>query len=634
MNPLAELLLNACAETVIAVDAETLTIVSANKQVENMLGYAVNDLIGRPIADIEVGLQDMFFWEEVKNGTRQERHAVEGEYRHRSGNLIAVQKTVRLVDMQGKQVFVLSVHDITATKQMEDETARTASLLAATLESTMDGILVTGLSGGVRHFNHRFAEMWRLPMALFGEEDEPRVLKHLLHQLADPTHFREWFENMLSRPQAEGSIECRLLDGRVYSLSSKPQRLRERPIGRVFSFHDITSLKATEAQLIAARDAAQAASRAKSEFLSHMSHELRTPLNAILGFGKVLEDELEGPPHTIAEHIGKAGKHLLDLINEVLDLASIEAGKMRIQPTAVDLASLIEDCASLVEPLARSRQISLHVTPLEHNRFLVRADARRLKQMALNLLSNAIKYNRDNGRVDITVTAQGDNNWRLNVIDTGIGIDESDLSRLFLPFNRFGERQLEAEGAGIGLAFTRKLARLMDGNVGVESQVGIGSRFWIDLPCAQFEHAAEPVMQKTPLLAGAVSPGKSATLLYIEDDPLSQKLLSTVLSRKRPFYRILTADSGNDGVALARETRPDVILLDQQLPDGMGADFFQALKNQPETQNTPVIALSGNAQPEEVRTVLESGYVAYLVKPLQIDTALTAIDNAIPEKKS
>lgn len=634
MNPLAELLLDACAETVIAVDAETLAIVAANKQAENLLGYAVYDLIGRPIADIEVGLQDMFFWEEVKNGTRQERHAVEGEYRHRSGNLIAVQKTVRLLDMQGRQVFVLSVHDITATRQMEDETARTASLLAATLEATMDGILVTGLGGGVRHFNHRFAEMWRLPMALFGEEDEPRVLKHLLHQIADPEHFREWFENLLTRPQAEGNIECRLLDGRIYSLSSKPQRLRERPIGRVFSFHDITSLKATEAQLIAARDAAQAASRAKSEFLSHMSHELRTPLNAILGFGKVLEDELEGPPHTIAAHIGKAGKHLLDLINEVLDLASIEAGKMRIQPTAVDLSGLIQDCAALIAPLAHSRKISLHITPLEPNRFLVHADARRLKQMALNLLSNAIKYNRENGRVDITVTAQGDNRWRLTVIDTGIGIDENDLTRLFQPFNRFGERQLEAEGAGIGLAFTRKLARLMDGNVGVDSQLGVGSRFWIDLPCAQLEHTTEPIPQKNPPLSSSISSSKSATLLYIEDDPLSQKLLSTVLSRKRPFYRLLTADTGTDGMALAREIRPDVILLDQQLPDGNGIDFFNALKNQPETQNTPIIALSGNSQPEEIRVTLGNGYTAYLTKPLQIDAALAAIDNAIPEKKA
>lgn len=449
MNPLAELLLNTCAESVIVVDAETLTIITANKPTEKMLGYTVGNLIGRPIADIEVGLQDIFFWEEVKNGARQERHAVEGEYRHHSGNLIAVQKTVRLLALDGKQVFVLSVHDITAIKQLEDETARTASLLAATLESTMDGILVTGLTGGIHHFNHRFTEMWRLPIELFGEEAEPSILKHLQRQLDDPARFRDWFENLLAHPQTEGSTECRLLDGRVFSLSSRPQRLRERPIGRVFSFHDITSLKATEAQLIAARDAAQAASRAKTEFLSHMSHELRTPLNAILGFGKVLEDELEAPSRAIAEHIGKAGKHLLDLINEVLDLASIEAGKMQIQLESVDLSSLVADCIAMIKPLAETRQISLHVTPLEANRFLVKADARRLKQMTLNLLSNAIKYNREKGWVDITVTAHGDNYWRLTIIDTGVGIKENDLSRLFEPLSRLGEQQTAVEGTGI-----------------------------------------------------------------------------------------------------------------------------------------------------------------------------------------
>lgn len=630
MKPLAEILLNNCAETVIAVDAKTQTIVSANLQAETLLGYSVNELVGRPVTDIEVGLQDIFFWEEVRNGSRQGRLVVEGEYRHRSGNLIAVQKSVRLVDSQEQTLFILSVHDISASKQMEDETARAASLLAATLESTMDGILVTNLTGGIRHFNHRFAEMWRLPMALFGEDDEPRVLKHLLHQLADPAHFREWFENLLTHPQAEGSLECRLLDGRTFSLSSRPQRLRERPIGRVFSFHDITSLKATEAQLIAARDAAQTASRTKSEFLSHMSHELRTPLNAILGFSKVLEDELAGPTQALAQHVGKAGRHLLDLINEILDLASIEAGKLRIDLTSVDLAPLIDDCVTLMTPLAQAQAVSIHVTPLEPGRFKACADAKRLKQMLLNLLSNAIKYNRKQGRVDITITAQGDNHWRLAVADSGIGIAENHLQHLFEPFNRFGERQNEVEGAGIGLALTCKLARLMQGHVGAQSQLGVGSRFWIDLPCACLDEVAVmPSATEEPGADPSALSSRTISLLYIEDDPLSQNLLSTVLSRKRPYYRLWTAATGNAGLTLAREVKPDLILLDQSLPDGPGLALFRRLKDTPETRDIPVVALSGNALPQEISATLDAGFAAYLTKPLQIDATLSTLDKLL-----
>ncbi|MDR3414408.1 MAG: ATP-binding protein [Formivibrio sp.] len=625
MNHLAEHLLNACAETIIAVDPDSLVIVMANRQAETLLGYPIQDLIGRPIADIEAGLQDVFFWEEVKNGNLDECQAVEGEYRHQSGSLIIVQKTVRLLDVNGSQLYVLSVHDTTASKQLEDETARTTSLLAATLESTVDGILVTNLTGGIRHFNHRFVELWKLSAALLSAEEEPCILDHLLLELTEPAAFREWFERLLSQAQTEGATECRLLDGRVFGVASRPQRLRERPIGRVFSFHDITSLKATETQLIAARDAAQAANRAKSEFLSHMSHELRTPLNAILGFGKVLEEELEGTQQTKAAHIGKAGQHLLDLINEVLDLASIEAGKLRLDMRPVDLVHIIRDCVALVTPLADARNIALYIKPLLNDRFVVHADARRLRQMTINLLSNAIKYNKEGGRVEITVTARGDNHWRLTVLDTGIGIADEDMVHLFESFSRIGQHSPEVEGAGIGLALTRKLAILMQGAVGMESELGVGSRFWIELPCAQ----ASAIELAKPSAAIRHRPNTPVTLLYIEDDTLSQKLLGAVLTRKRPQYKLLAASSGAAGMALARENQPDLILLDQQLPDGIGADIFKTLRSQSETRTIPVIALSGNTEPAEIQAAMATGYAGYLTKPLQIDAALAHIDSVL-----
>lgn len=622
MNPLAQHLLDACAETVIAVDPESLAIICANLPAQALLGYACDDLIGRPIADIEAGLQDMFFWEEVKHGDRSECSSVEGEYRHQAGHLITVQKSVRLLDIDGSRFYVISLHDITKAKQLEEDTARTNSLLAATLESTVDGILVTNLSGNIRHLNQRFAEMLRLPDSLLKKYDDPRIFDLILRQLADQATFRQWFDRLQDKPSAEGSIECRLIDGRVLALASRPQRLRGSPIGRVFSFHDITTLKTTEGQLIAARDAALAADRAKSEFLSHMSHELRTPLNAILGFSQVLEQELHDPQRAMAANITKAGLHLLDLISEVLDLASIEAGKIQLDVQPVDLADVIRSCVDIVLPLAASRGIDLHIKPLMPARFVVDGDLRRLRQMMLNLLSNAIKYNREQGRIEVSVTALGDAHWRLTVSDTGIGIAENEQSHLFESFSRVGPRTTEIEGAGVGLAITRKLARLMNGKVGMESEQGIGSSFWIDLPCsAMVANGASESMADKP-----------ATLLYIEDDILSQKVLATVLQRKRPHYRLLAAHSAAEGLALAQTAQADLVLLDLLLPDGDGISVLQALRSQPETRNTPVIALTGNTRTDQIESSASAGFSAYLTKPLRIDTALASIDSLLRQR--
>ena len=629
MNSLAEHLLNACAETVFAVDPETLVILAANQQAETLLGYPQADLIGRSISDIEVGLQDLFFWDEFKNFNKQSSLSVDSEYRHSSGKLITVKKTVRHIEVNGSRFFVISVHDITAIKQLEDEAARSNSLMAATLESTVDGILVTTLSGKICHFNHRFAEILQLPLNILSKTDESEILDQILHQLKEPAIFRSWFENLLGQAHTEGSIQCQLTDGRVFSLSSRPQCLRERPIGRVFSFHDITSLKRIEEQLLAARNAAEAANHAKSEFLSHMSHELRTPLNAILGFSQLLEEALQDQNKIVAGHISKAGHHLLDLINDVLDLSSIEASKVRLEMRPVDLADTIRDSVALVSPLAKSREISLHIKPIAAKQFMVKADARRLKQMVINLLSNAIKYNQEKGRVEIAVTALEDKEqWRLSIIDTGPGIAEESLSQLFEPFSHITHSNPETESTGLGLAITQKLALLMRGAVGVESQPGVGSHFWIDLPCAEI-CTFVPAHQSIAAQSTNTTP---ATLLYIEDNVLSQKLLTAMLARKRPNYRLLIASTATEGRARARMSKPDLILLDLQLPDGAGTTLLQALHTMPETQDIPVIALSGHARPEDIQSGIKAGFKAYLTKPLHIDSTLASIDSILMQR--
>ncbi len=617
MSPSPEKLLDACAEAVLAVDADSLRIVAANHEAGQLLGLPARELVGRLISEFEVGLQDLCFWDEVRAGNRQNYSAVESEYRHHGGGLFAVRKTVRLLEEEG--CYVVSAHDITAQQQIEEQTALANSLLTATLESTVDGILVTDLNGDVQHGNRRFCRQWQQADSVRAGADGRALFDRILAVLEDPLRVRRWIDELFADPQSEGQIECRVMDGRVFEIVSLPQRYKERAIGRVFSFHDISKLKAAEAELIAARDAAESANRAKSEFLSHMSHELRTPLNAILGFSQVLEDELDAPNRSLVEHISRAGHHLLDLINEVLDLSSIEAGKLHLQPVAVDLVAVVDDTVALLRPLASKRTVTLAVHALEHGRYFVMADARRLRQMLLNLVSNAIKYNREHGKVTISVTPGQDDSWRLLVTDTGVGIAESEQQQLFQPFTRVGQQQAQIEGTGIGLAFTRKLARLMHGQVGLRSEVGVGSTFWIELPRSQ-----------TGQIASAPTPG-GTLLLYIEDDALSQKLLAAVLARRRPDLHLLLASLGEEGLALAQQRQPALILLDQHLPDMGGAEVFSRLRADAATARIPVFALSGNAGDADREAALASGYQRYLTKPIQIEELLDAISELLPE---
>lgn len=621
MSPSPEKLLDACAEAVLAVDPQTLQILAANREAGILLGLPAQELLGRMISEFEVGLQDLCFWDEVRAGNVQNYLAVEGEYRRHGGTLLAVRKSVRLLEEEG--CYVVSVHDISAQRQIEEQTALANSLLMATLESTVDGILVTDTGGSVQHCNRQFCQQWRLPDLAQRTGPASQVFEQILENLLDPQAMQAWLENLFAEPLLDGRIECRLLDGRVFEVASLPQRYKDWPIGRVFGFHDISKLKEAEAQLIAARDAAQAANRAKSEFLSHMSHELRTPLNAMLGFSQVLEGELEPPNRMLVEYISKAGRHLLDLINEVLDLSSIEAGKLHLNLESIDLAAVVDDAVSLLQPLAANKPVTLMSQVGERGCFLVMADARRLRQMLLNLISNAIKYNRSQGRVEVTVVQALPEYWRLMVTDTGVGITEEEQKQLFQPFTRVGQQQSQIEGTGIGLAFTRKLARLMHGQIGFKSEAGVGSCFWVDLPCASKANVAQ---------AGSGSAAVGSRVLYIEDDALSQKLLATVMARRRPDLQLDLAGLGEEGIAIAQQKSPALILLDQNLPDMSGAEIFKRLRSQAATASIPVFALSGNACDADREAALASGYLRYLTKPIQVDDVLAAISAVLPPR--
>ncbi|MBV8157198.1 MAG: response regulator [Dyella sp.] len=382
-----------------------------------------------------------------------------------------------------------------------------------------------------------------------------------------------------------------------------------------------------------AQTTAESANRAKSDFLSSMSHELRSPLNAILGFAQLMASDSPRPTssqQTSIDQILKAGWHLLELINEVLDLAKIEAGQASLSPEPVSVADALRECHSMVEQQALKRGVGMRFPSLDHPCY-VRADRTRFKQILLNLLSNAIKYNREHGTVEVQCGETLGGRIHISVRDTGAGLEPERLAQLFQPFNRLGQEAGLEEGTGIGLVVAKRLVELMEGAIGAESAVGVGSVFWIELAVASApEMTGESVGPAVPTFAQERALPSVHTLLYVEDNPANLKLVEQLTAR-RPDFRLLTAVTGALGVDLARTSLPDVIVMDIHLPDINGIEALRLLREDQRTRTIPVIALSANAMPRDIEKGIQAGFLRYLTKPIKLNEFIEAITAAVTQ---
>ncbi len=589
------------------------------------------------------------FWEAVHPDDRElvrasERDAAETGRHDVVHRIVRPDGSIRYVhelaqaekDESGRVIRLAgTVQDVTERILAQRRLSESEERFAFAVEGAGDGVwdwnIVTGAMPVSGHYESMLGYAqgeleptvdgaWR---SLVHPDDLPRVQDLLNEYLQGrQTHYAP----ELRLRCKDGSYKWILCRGTVVERDGKGQ-----PVRMIGIHSDISERKQAEVALVEAREAAEKASRAKSEFLSGMSHELRTPMNAVLGFAQLLESDesLGEDKRDSVREILKAGRHLLALINEVLDLARIESGRLELSSEPVELQPLIDECLGLIRPLAAKRSIEL--VCLDGLDVVLRADRLRLKQVLLNLLSNAVKYNRDGGRVLLSARSVDGKRVRIEVEDTGVGIDRDQLSDLFEPFRRLGHEHSRVEGTGIGLTITRRLVEMMSGRIGVQSQLGQGSVFWFELPANELGIAGDDEGPRQSVSGAEPATTQRAAVrrkvLYIEDNPANVKLMQHITAR-RDDVQLLVAQTPEEGIELALSEQPELILLDIHLPGMSGYDVLEILRASPALARIPVVAVTANAMEQDRQRGLQAGFRCYLTKPLDVGVVHKVLDMA------
>ncbi len=634
--------LNSIGDAVIATDAEA-RVTLMNPLAEQLTGWTQAQAAGRPVEEI---------FPIINKETRQPtivpvmetlaKGTVQGLANHtvliaRNGSECDIADSCAPIRERNGQVIgaVLVFRDVTGEyavqKALRDQQFYTRSLI----ESNIDALMTTDPSGIITDVNNQME-------TLTGRSREELIGAYFKNYFTDPARAEEGIERVLSEGKVtDYELTARTKDGKetVVSYNATTFHDRDGILQGVFAAaRDVTERKRWDKVLLEntvelekAKAIAEKANQAKSDFLSSMSHELRSPLNAILGFAQLMESDSPLPTPSQKASIDQilhAGWFLLELINDILDLAVVESGRMSLSLEPVSLPEVMIECQAMIEPQAQKRGISMTFPKFEGPCF-INADRTRLKQVLINLLSNAIKYNQIGGTVIVDYLLPTPSRLRISVRDTGAGLSPEMLAQLFQAFNRLGKETSGEEGTGIGLVVSKRLVELMKGSIGAESTVGVGSVFWIELnydtdPHDEFIKAVSTATGAVPIPAGP----RVRLLLYVEDNPANLKLVEQLISR-RPDIRLITAQNGNDGINLARGYLPDVILMDINLPGISGIEAMKIIHLDPTTAHIPIVALSANAIPSDIERGLQAGFFRYLTKPIKVNEFLETLNETL-----
>ncbi len=644
MSNLAQLMLDNSPQMQLLVDPATLQIVLANASAAHTLGYPAELLQGMVITEVESALQDVFYWDDVRGGQAQNVQSQQSEYRRADGELLSVNKSVRVLVHGDSTLLLVQATLAKREREVEDALTHTLSQLRATLESTGNGILVINWQGKIDSMNRLFGTMWQLSDELLYSHDDALILDTVASRVHESALLRARLSAIVDSGETQDLLHHH--DGRVFEASSRPQHLGEKIVGRVFGFTDITQRMQDEAELRESRDlleaqvqqlriqqeelclrneelklakkSAEAASIAKSEFLANMSHEIRTPMNSIMGMAYLaLQAEIDPKQRNYIHNIHFSAQNLLGIINDILDISKIESGNLTLESIDFNLDQMFYNLSNQLGDSAALKDLKLIFEADELLSQALRGDPLRLRQVLTNLISNAIKFSAHGDvivRIKSLPTAEGEMRVRFEIKDSGIGLSPEQIKDLFQAFHQADTTiTRKYGGTGLGLAISKRLVEMMGGEIGVESQLGLGSTFWFSILLDKGEIHAETVAD---IFHPDLQVLKGAKILVVEDIPVNQMLVQELLEMQGVIVTI--ADNGLEALAIMQKQAFDCVLMDMQMPVMDGLEATRQIRAHPDLKDSYIIAMTANARNEDWLRCQAAGMNDFISKPIDV----------------